>query len=61
MSSVIPDTMRENLAYDSIFPSVRENIRLFFDVRTNEMLKHVIRVVGYGGSRLCPVGPFTPT
>lgn len=52
MSSVIPDTMRENLVNDGIFPSIRENARLFFDVRTREMLKHVIQVVGSGGSRL---------
>ena len=52
MSSVIPDTMRENLVGDGIFPSIRENARLFFDVRTREMLKHVIQVVGSGGSRL---------
>lgn len=52
MSSVIPDTMRENLVNDGIFPAIRENVRLFFDVRTKEMLKHVIQVVGSGGSRL---------
>jgi hypothetical protein len=52
MSSVIPDAMRENLVNDGIFPSIRENARLFFDVRTREMLKHVIQVVGSGGSRL---------
>ncbi len=52
MSSVIPDTMRENLVNDGIFPAIRQNARLFFDVRTREMLKHVIQVVGSGGSRL---------
>ena len=52
MSSVIPDSMRENLVNDGIFPSIRGNARLFFDVRTREMLKHVIQVVGSGGSRL---------
>jgi hypothetical protein len=52
MSSVIPSTMRENLVNDGIFPAIRENARLFFDVRTREMLKHVIQVVGSGGSRL---------
>lgn len=52
MSSVVPSTMRENLVSDGIFPSIRENVRLFFDVRTKDMLKHVIRVVGSGGSRL---------
>ena len=52
MSSVMPNTMRENLVNDGIFPAIRENVRLFFDVRTKEMLKHVIQVVGSGGSRL---------
>lgn len=52
MSSVVPATMRENLVSDGIFPSIRENVRLFFDVRTKDMLKHVIQVVGSGGSRL---------
>ncbi len=51
MSSVVPTTLRENLVADGIFPSIRENVRLFFDVRTKEMLKHVIQVVGSGGSR----------
>ncbi len=52
MSSVMPDTMRENLINDGIFPAIRENVKLFFDVRTREMLKHVIQVVGSGGSRM---------
>lgn len=52
MSSVIPNSIRQNLIDDGIFPVIRENARLFFDVRTKEMLKHVIRVVGSGGSRL---------
>jgi hypothetical protein len=52
MSSVIPETMRENLVNDGIFPVIRDNVRLFFDVRTKEMLKHVIQVVGSGGSRI---------
>jgi hypothetical protein len=51
MSSVIPSTIRENLINDNIFPQIRENVRLFFDVRTKEMLKHVIQVVGSTGSR----------
>jgi hypothetical protein len=46
MSSVVPGTMRQNLINDGIFPAIRENVRLFFDVRTKEMLKHVIQVVG---------------
>lgn len=52
MSSVVPSTMRENLINDGIFPAIRENARLFFDVRTKDMLQHVIQVVGSGGSRL---------
>lgn len=48
MSSVIPNSMRQNLIDDGIFPLIRENARLFFDVRTKEMLKHVIQVVGSG-------------
>ena len=51
MSSVMPSTIRENLVNDNIFPQIRENVRLFFDVRTKEMLKHVIQVVGSTGSR----------
>jgi len=52
MSSIIPETIRQNLVYDGIFPNIRENARLFFDVRTKEMLKHVIQVVGSQGSRI---------
>lgn len=52
MSSVMPSTMRANLVNDGIFPSIRENARLFFDVRTKDMLQHVIQVVGSGGSRV---------
>lgn len=51
MSSVVPETMRQNLIDDGIFPELRESARLFFDVRTKEMLKHVIQVVGSQGSR----------
>lgn len=52
MSSIVPDTIRENLIADGIFPAIRQNARLFFDVRTKDMLKYVIQVVGSGGSRL---------
>jgi hypothetical protein len=52
MSSVMPSSMRANLVNDGIFPSIRENSRLFFDVRTKDMLQHVIQVVGSGGSRM---------
>ena len=51
MSSEVPDCVRENLIQDGIFPQLREGARLFFDVRTKEMLKHVIQVVGSLGSR----------
>jgi len=39
------------LLNDGIFPQLREGARLFFDVKTKEMLKHVIQVVGSIGSR----------
>ncbi|GEM_PF-1215537 len=51
MSSIIPRTIRQNLINDGIFPVIREQSRLFFDVRTKDMLKHVIQVVGSSGSR----------
>jgi len=51
MSSVIPPTIHANLIEDGIFPSIRDGARLFFDVRTKDMLKHTIQVVGSQGSR----------
>ncbi|OQY98221.1 MAG: hypothetical protein B6D36_17885 [Planctomycetes bacterium UTPLA1] len=51
MSSEIPSCVHGNLIGDGIFPELREGARLFFDVRTKEMLKHVIQVVGSMGSR----------
>jgi hypothetical protein len=51
MSSETPQCIRQNLIDDGIFPNLREKSRLFFDVRTKEMLKHVIQVVGSMGSR----------
>lgn len=51
MSSVMPESIRANLAVDTIFPKMRAGSRLFFDVRTKEMLMHVIQVVGSIGSR----------
>jgi len=51
MSSEIPATVRANLVNDGIFPTIREGARLYFDVRTKDMLKHVIQVVGSQGSR----------
>ena len=51
MSSEIPEAIYQNLVDDGIFPNLRKDCRLFFDVRTKEMLKHVIQVVGSIGSR----------
>lgn len=51
MSSPIPDTIRENLITDGIFPSIRPDARLYFDVRTREMLRYVLQTVGSIGSR----------
>lgn len=51
MSSEVPETIRQNLIDDDIFPNMRQGARLFFDVRTKEMLKNVIQVVGSVGSR----------
>lgn len=51
MSSVVPESIRANLIEDGIFPQLREDARLFFDVRTKDMLKHAIQSVGSIGSR----------
>lgn len=51
MSSVMPACVHANLVGDGIFPNLRSGARLFFDVRTKDMLKHVIQVVGSMGSR----------
>ena len=51
MSSPMPDCIHQNLVDDGIFPNLRAGARLFFDVRTKEMLKHTIQVVGSLGSR----------
>ncbi len=51
MSSVAPETIRHNLVEDGIFSRLRQGSRLYFDVRTKEMLKHVIQTVGSQGSR----------
>ncbi len=50
-SSPIPASMHQNLTGDGIFPKLRPQSRLFFDVRTTHMLKAVIQVVGSIGSR----------
>jgi hypothetical protein len=51
MSSQVPPAVRSNLAGDGVFPNIREGARLYFDVRTKDMLKHTIQVVGSQGSR----------
>jgi hypothetical protein len=51
MSSEVPPAVRSNLIADGIFPKIRNGARLFFDVRTKDMLKHTIQVVGSQGSR----------
>lgn len=45
MSSKVPECIHQNLVEDGIFPELREESHLFFDVRTKDMLKHVIQVV----------------
>ena len=50
MSSQAPESIEANLKADNIFPQLRSGARLFFDVRTKEMLKHVIQVIGSMGS-----------
>ena len=52
MSSVAPDSILDNLKADSIFPKIRPGSRLFFDVRTKDMLKNCLQVVGSMGSRM---------
>jgi hypothetical protein len=52
MSSQAPESITTNLKADNIFPQIRSDARLFFDVRTKEMLKHVIQVVGSIASRM---------
>lgn len=51
MSSVVPELMRQTLVEQGTFPQIRAGSHLFFDVRTREMLKHVIQVVGSMESR----------
>ena len=51
MSSEVPESIRMYLIENGIFPKLREGARLFFDVRTKEMLKHVIQVVSSIGSQ----------
>lgn len=50
MSSEMPACIHRNLVDDGIFPAMRAGARLFFDVRTKDMLKHVIQVVSSIGA-----------
>lgn len=52
MSSEVPPCIEANLKADGIFPQLRPGSRLFFDVRTKDMLKHVIQVIGSLNSRM---------
>jgi len=53
MSSVAPQCIVENLKAQGIFPNFRDGARLFFDVRTKEMLKNVLQTVSsMGASRM---------
>ena len=51
MSSVVPESIRQYLVEERIFPKLREGARLFFDVRTKDMLKNTIQVMGSLGSQ----------
>ena len=46
MSSVAPDRIYMNLVESRIFPDFRQGSRLYFDLRTQDMLKNVLPVVG---------------
>lgn len=52
MSSQAPECVEAYLKTDNILPQFRTGSRLFFDVRTKEMLKEVIQVIGSVGSRM---------
>jgi hypothetical protein len=52
MSSQAPECILANLKADNFFPKLRAGCRLFFDVRTKEMLKNAIAAVGSMGSRM---------
>lgn len=52
MSSVAPSPIEANLKSDGIFPQIRSGSHVFFDVRTRDMLKNVLQVVGSLGSRM---------
>jgi hypothetical protein len=53
MSSAAPQCIVENLKSQGTFPNIRDGSRLFFDVRTKEMLKNVLQTVAsLGASRM---------
>lgn len=52
MSSEVPGSIEANLKADGIFPQLRPGSLMFFDVRTRDMLKHVIQVIGSMDSRM---------
>ena len=52
MSSKAPECIEMNLKADGIFPKLRGDSSLFFDVRTKEMLKNVFQLIGSLGSRM---------
>ena len=51
-SSQAPACVEMNLKADNTFPQLRSGARLFFDVRTKDMLKHVIQVVSSIGASI---------
>jgi len=52
MSSRAPQCIENNLKAQDTFAQFRTGARLFFDVRTKEMLKNVIQVIGSIGSSM---------
>lgn len=50
MSSAAPECVHGNLVSEGIFPNLRPGARLFFDVRTKDMLRHVIQLVSSIGT-----------
>jgi hypothetical protein len=56
MSSEMPPSIRQNLIDQGTFPNIRERAHLFFDVRTKDMLKHAIQVIGSINSQKDRIG-----
>ncbi len=52
MSSEMPACIHQNLIEEGIFPNLRPNARLFFDIRCKDMLAKVIQVVSSIGSKV---------